>query len=963
MNTLEIEAGRKYIEDKEFANTSYEEIIIPDSVKEIGYEAFRNCKNLKKVKLPKNLKLLGDAAFFDCVSLESIDIPESLQYFPRLCFANCTNLKTINAHDNINYFDHHALYNCSSLEDFKIPNNITYIGTQAMFNCKKIERIRIPASMEEIECAAFACMDNLKEIIVDAKNERYKSFDCISLIDVKNGVFLQFAPNTLIEKYEVTNYPCHYDDFPSKEDIYHIADYAFANAKHLKTLNVTSALESFGANTFKGTKLKTLNVAFHTASKNVILYGYQNNPEVYFPFTEINFQEGIESLSDNMSELFRKVRSLTLPSTLEQIGTHVFNKAKFLKEISIPSNCNIIYEQTFPDNIILHFDDIGDVNSSDFISLHSKYRNGDIYSNERYTKIYLFKDGNYKVVFNDFEPITINKNDIARFSKNSQVLEDEPDIFIEYFLKMQFIHSRLQDVYYRCIKDDEIYNVFRNFFADFDNIETIANEKIKELISTLIENENRFKQVLLNGYLMKHVSKKNILLILNNYTPELERFLNHTTYLEKLNKDKMYEEKYYNFEYIVNYTNLLHEYNIKDEIYYNIYLAFDVTPENQKLIIKNYSKNLKRLLIASGCLNNSASINDLINLINVLGGFSEDKIISQKVLTFITEKIFDKTKKKKMTSDKIHNIFNELNVKDEVNYEFVEFFIKNFVQLLEIEKEKAGFIANIYNYFEDISASSLANNGSSRKLKVTIEKCLFYLIRSFNNITDENKQLAALLCKYYFEDEILTKAEELIEEASKANRNIFTDSNNEEDDLKCKFDNNYSYEWLIKQSYDNLVLGKYCHCCAHIKGNGAGIMRASMINNDVQNLVIKDPDGLIILKSTLYVNRQQGYGIFNTIEANDDLYNDDEKKKIYEIFMKGVLDFIEVYNKNNKVPIRTIHIGTKQNKLLDVLSEYHHVEKNLPNIYYPKYAYTINDKTYGEYEGDANISQLCLYKK
>ena len=34
---------------------------------------------------------------------------------------------------------------------------------------------------------------------------------------------------------------------------------------------------------------------------------------------------------------------------------------------------------------------------------------------------------------------------------------------------------------------------------------------------------------------------------------------------------------------------------------------------------------------------------------------------------------------------------------------------------------------------------------------------------------------------------------------------------------------NFSFEWLPKQDYDNLVLGKYCNCCAHV--DGAHIMK------------------------------------------------------------------------------------------------------------------------------------------
>ena len=56
-------------------------------------------------------------------------------------------------------------------------------------------------------------------------------------------------------------------------------------------------------------------------------------------------------------------------------------------------------------------------------------------------------------------------------------------------------------------------------------------------------------------------------------------------------------------------------------------------------------------------------------------------------------------------------------------------------------------------------------------------------------------------------------------------------------------------------------------------------MRASIIHPDVQNLVIKTKNDEIVAKATLYVNREQGYGVVNTIEANVNLT--EEEKHVY----------------------------------------------------------------------------------
>ena len=88
-----IPEGTKFIPDYAFKDyKNLEEIIIPDSVIQIGRCAFEGCNKLKKVTLSKNLKILEDYSFCNCPSLEEITIPKSLQYFSKGLFKNCKRL-------------------------------------------------------------------------------------------------------------------------------------------------------------------------------------------------------------------------------------------------------------------------------------------------------------------------------------------------------------------------------------------------------------------------------------------------------------------------------------------------------------------------------------------------------------------------------------------------------------------------------------------------------------------------------------------------------------------------------------------------------------------------------------------------------------------------------------------------------------------------------------------------------
>ena len=49
-------------------------IILPDSIKSIGYRTFYNCKNLEKIVLSKNIRYVGEEAFKNCDKLNCIGI-------------------------------------------------------------------------------------------------------------------------------------------------------------------------------------------------------------------------------------------------------------------------------------------------------------------------------------------------------------------------------------------------------------------------------------------------------------------------------------------------------------------------------------------------------------------------------------------------------------------------------------------------------------------------------------------------------------------------------------------------------------------------------------------------------------------------------------------------------------------------------------------------------------------------
>ena len=85
----------KSIGEGAFNTTGIKEIVIPESVNEIGERAFGMCDQLVTASLDAPITELSDYLFMGCTELSSVALPESLQKIYRDSFWECKNLKDV----------------------------------------------------------------------------------------------------------------------------------------------------------------------------------------------------------------------------------------------------------------------------------------------------------------------------------------------------------------------------------------------------------------------------------------------------------------------------------------------------------------------------------------------------------------------------------------------------------------------------------------------------------------------------------------------------------------------------------------------------------------------------------------------------------------------------------------------------------------------------------------------------
>lgn len=116
---------------------------IPEGIKVIGIDAFKNCINLENIKFSNSVTLLAFGCFENCSKLENIYL-NKIEEIGEYCFCNCKNLKNVIITPSTRKIDNYAFAKCDNL---KI---ITFTGSKEQWY--KIEKSRLSDRRLIISC-------------------------------------------------------------------------------------------------------------------------------------------------------------------------------------------------------------------------------------------------------------------------------------------------------------------------------------------------------------------------------------------------------------------------------------------------------------------------------------------------------------------------------------------------------------------------------------------------------------------------------------------------------------------------------------------------------------------------------------------------------------------------------------------------------------------------------------------
>ena len=251
------------------------DLVIPNSVKEIGRSAFNGCTGFNgTLTLSNKLETIGSYAFNNCSGFTgSLILPNSLTTIGKIAFFGCKGFKDLTLSNALSVIPEMAFCNCTSLTgDLVIPNSVKEIGNSAFDSCTGFNgTLTLSNKLETIGGAAFLKCSGFKGSLI--------------------------LPNSLTT----------------------IGKMAFQKCEGFTELTLSNALSVIPTQVFNGCKSLSGNLVIPASVKEIGRLAF-------------NSCTALNGDSENPSQI-------TLPESLKKINDYVFsdcNKIKTIKFQSLP---------------------------------------------------------------------------------------------------------------------------------------------------------------------------------------------------------------------------------------------------------------------------------------------------------------------------------------------------------------------------------------------------------------------------------------------------------------------------------------------------------------------------------------------------------------------------------------------------------------------------------------------------
>ena len=323
--TLKITAGET-VKSISGSKKNLETLVLADTVKTIGKYAFRNLTKLSSVTFSASLETIGEYAFDGCESLTVFNAPSSLKTIEYSAFAN-SGLETVTLNEGLESI----LGKDNNLNAYPGP-----------FENTKIKTLKVPSTVTKV--CVFGRISSLETLYISA--------DFLNSVYTRNGstsvrrLFLTGGSLSMIDLFD-DFYEVHFASGVTSTNTYTYKLYS--NALIVNESNVQISVPDDYVGEYV-TSESAVTGKF-VAENDLIYYSY-NGRKILVRYTgekTVIEASDLSGITDIYNPAFRNtnITSVTLSSSVKNIGEKAFSSCKSLSTVYIPSSVERIAGYAF----------------------------------------------------------------------------------------------------------------------------------------------------------------------------------------------------------------------------------------------------------------------------------------------------------------------------------------------------------------------------------------------------------------------------------------------------------------------------------------------------------------------------------------------------------------------------------------------------------------------------------------
>ena len=131
-----------------FEGSAVEHVELPSTLRQIEYNVFENCQNLKNISLPDGLTYIGERCFMDS-ALEGIAIPATLNDIESSAFLGCEHMKRIEFLEGRTALEAtdagvwNTIFKECNVEEVVLPSTLREISPKVFGDCDSLRTVRV----------------------------------------------------------------------------------------------------------------------------------------------------------------------------------------------------------------------------------------------------------------------------------------------------------------------------------------------------------------------------------------------------------------------------------------------------------------------------------------------------------------------------------------------------------------------------------------------------------------------------------------------------------------------------------------------------------------------------------------------------------------------------------------------------------------------------------------------------